>query len=302
MTTSPSRKEEPLTDLILVDGHALAYRAYYGIKRPLCSPEGVPVNGVYGFGRMLMGIVERSRAQEGAVVFDSPGPNFRRRLYPPYKANRPSPPEEFILQLPLMMDLARSLGIRVVADGAYEADDLIAAAAVREAERGKGVVIVTPDKDLFQTLGEGAITILRPLGGDSFTKMDASSFRESFGFEPRHMVEYQALMGDRTDNIPGVAGVGPVTAGKLVRRYGDLESLYEGIRSVKGTLRGRLERGREEAFLSRELARLRLDAPVPEDLFLAEPDREGSACFCEENGLEDLAWFCRSYSPCPAGW
>ncbi|HOG14418.1 MAG TPA: 5'-3' exonuclease H3TH domain-containing protein [Synergistales bacterium] len=291
-----------MTDLILIDGHALAYRAFFGIKRPLRSPEGVPVNGLYGFGRALMAVVERCGAREGAVVFDSPGPSFRKRLYPPYKTNRPAPPEDFIPQLPLMMDLARCLGITVVTSLTFEADDLIAAAAVREAERGKGVVIVTPDKDLFQTLGEGAITILRPAGGDSFTRVDASSFRETFGFEPCHMAEYQALMGDRTDNIPGVAGVGPVTAGRLVRRFGDLESLYEGIRSVKGSLRDRLEKGREEAFLSRELARLRLDAPVPENLFLAEPDREGSACFCEEKGLEDLAWSCRSFSPCPAGW
>ncbi|HOP51708.1 MAG: 5'-3' exonuclease H3TH domain-containing protein [Thermovirgaceae bacterium] len=292
-----------MTDLILVDGHALAYRAYFGVKNPMRSPENVPVNGVFGFGRMLMGIMEGSRAKEGAVVFDSPGPNFRKDLYPPYKANRPIPPEDFIVQLPLMMDLTRSLGIKVLSDSAFEADDMIAAAAVREAERGKGVVIVTPDKDLFQTLSEGDITIMRPAGRDTFTRMDASLFRDSFGFEPCHMAEYQALMGDRTDNIPGVPGIGPVTARTLVKCFGDLESLYGSISSVKETLRGRLERDRDSAFLSRELARLRLDAPVPEDLFLKEPDREELVCFCERNGLEVLTGTCSSFCTSVAtGW
>jgi len=287
-----------LTDLILIDGHALAYRAYFGVKTRLLSPEGTLVNGVYGFGRTLLGLIDGSGAQEAAVVFDSPGPTFRRSLYPAYKANRPLPPDDFIPQLPLMADLSRCLGIKVLSESTFEADDLIAAAAVREAERGKSVMIVTPDKDLFQTLGEGDITIMRPTGRDTFARMNASVFRRSFGFEPGYMAEYQALMGDRTDNIPGVSGIGPVTAKGLIRRFGDLESIYGKIQSVKLPLRTRLERDREKAFMSRDLTRLRLDAPVPEDLFLDEPDREGSACFCERNGLKGLANPCRAFSPC----
>ena len=118
-----------MTDLILIDGHALAYRAFFGVSG--LPPPSVPVNGLYGFGRALMAVVERSGAREGAVVFDSPGPSFRKKNYPPYKANRPAPPEDFIPQLPLMMELARCLGITVVTSLAFEADDLIAAAAVR---------------------------------------------------------------------------------------------------------------------------------------------------------------------------
>ncbi len=290
-----------MTDLILIDGHALAYRSYFGVRSRYLSPEGTLVNGVFGFGKTLLGLVEGSGAHEAAVVFDSPGPSFRRSLYPAYKANRPLPPDDFIPQLPLMADLANCLGIKVLSDSSFEADDLIAAAAVREAERGKSVVIVTPDKDLFQTLGEGDITIMRPAGRNTFSRMNASAFESSFGFKPGFMAEYQALMGDRSDNIPGVSGIGPVTARSLIRSFGDLESIYCKIQSVRYPLRARLEKDRDKAFMSRELARLRLDAPVPEDLFLDEPDREGSARFCERNGLGPLVGPCLAFRPCTGG-
>jgi len=289
-----------LTDLILIDGHALAYRAYFGVKTRHVSPNGTLVNGVYGFGKLLINLIEGVGAPTAAVVFDSHAPVFRKNLYAPYKANRPCPPEDFIPQIPLMKEFVRGLGIKVLCEDGFEADDVIAAAAVREARRGGHVIIVTPDKDLFQTLGEGNISIMRPAGGDVFTKMDATLFRKQFGFEPSSMTDYQALTGDRCDNIPGVMGVGPVTAKGLIKRYADLESIYEKLPLITLSLRSRLEKDRDMAFLSRELASLRLDAPVPADLDIGEHDRDGSHDFCSRNNLSGLSRICAAFSPCAA--
>lgn len=290
-----------MTDLILIDGHALAYRAYFGVRTRHISPEGTLVNGVHGFGKLVISLIEGAQAPAAAVVFDSPAPVFRKKLYGQYKANRPLPPEDFIPQIPLMKELVRGLGVKVLCEDGFEADDLIAAAAVREARRGGHVTIVTPDKDLFQTLGEGNITIMRPAGGDVFTKMDAELFRKQFGFEPSSMTDYQALTGDRCDNIPGVAGVGPVTAKGLIRRHANLESIYEKLPTIAFSLRSRLERDREMAFLCRTLALLRLDAPLPSGMDMVEHDRDASREFCSRNNLTALSRACDGFSPCSRG-
>ncbi|MDO9509504.1 MAG: 5'-3' exonuclease H3TH domain-containing protein [Thermovirgaceae bacterium] len=289
-----------MTDLILIDGHALAYRAYFGVKTRHVSPDGTLVNGVHGFGKLLISLIEGVGAPAAAVVFDSPAPVFRKSLYAAYKANRPLPPDDFIPQIPLMKEFVRGLGIKVLCEEGFEADDVIAAAAVREARRGGRVIIVTPDKDLFQILGEGDVSIMRPAGGDVFTKMDATLFRKQFGFEPSSMTDYQALTGDRCDNIPGVTGVGPVTATGLIRHYSDLESIYEKLPSITLSLRSRLERDRDMAFLSRELASLRLDAPIPAGFALEEHDRDGSRDFCSRNNLTGLSRICACFRPCAA--
>lgn len=290
-----------MTDLILIDGHALAYRAYYGVKTRHVSRDGTLVNGVHGFGKLLISLIEGVGAPAAAVVFDSPAPVFRKKLYAPYKANRPLPPDDFIPQIPLMKEFVQDLGIKVLCEDGFEADDIIAAAAARATGRGGRVTIVTPDKDMFQTLGMGDVSIMRPAGGDVFTKMDAALFREQFGFEPSSMTDYQALTGDRCDNIPGVAGIGPVTAKGLIRRHADLESIYEKLSSITLSVRFRLERDREMAFLSRELARLRLDAPVPEDLDIGVHDIGCSRDFCSRNNLNGLLGACACFSPCAAG-
>lgn len=287
-----------MTDLILIDGHALAYRAYFGVKTRHVSRDGTLVNGVHGFGKLLISLIEGIGAPAAAVVFDSPAPVFRKSLYEPYKANRPMPPEDFIPQIPLMKEFVLDLGIKVLCEDGFEADDIIAAAAAREARRGGNVIIVTPDKDMFQTLGEGNISIMRPVGGDVFARMDADLFRKQFGFEPSSMTDYQGLTGDRCDNIPGVAGVGPVTAKGLIRSHADLESIYEKLPSITLSLRSRLERDRDMAFLSRELARLRLDAPVPEDLDIGVHDIGGSRDFCSRNNLNGLLGACACFTPC----
>jgi DNA polymerase-1 len=290
-----------LTDLILIDGHALAYRAYFGVRTRHVTSGGVLVNGVHGFGKLLVSLIEGTGAPAAAVVFDSPAPVFRKEIYPSYKANRPTPPEDFLPQIPLMKEFAKNLGIPVVCEDGFEADDLIASAAVREAHSGGRVTIVTPDKDLFQTLGEGDITIMRPAGGDVFTKMDRPLFMKQFGFEPSSMTDYQALTGDRCDNIPGVAGVGPVTAKGLIRRFPDLETIYKSLPSISFSVRSRLERDREMAFLCRRLTRLRLDAPLPECLDAGEPDISGSRDFCSRNNLAVLSGLCAAFNPWPAG-
>ncbi|HDQ92651.1 MAG TPA: 5'-3' exonuclease [Synergistetes bacterium] len=289
-----------MTDLILIDGHALAYRAYFGVRTRHVTSCGVLVNGVHGFGKLVLSLIEGAGAPAAAVVFDSAAPVFRKSIYPSYKANRPSPPEDFIPQIPLMKEFASNLGIPVICEDGFEADDLIATAAVREARTGGHVTIVTPDKDLFQTLGEGDITIMRPAGGDVFTKMDAALFRKQFGFEPSSMTDYQALTGDRCDNIPGVAGVGPVTAKGLIRRFSDLETIYESLPSITFSVRNRLEREKEMAFLCRRLTRLRLDAPLPSCLDMGRPDISGSRDFCTRNNLAGLSGLCATFRPCPA--
>jgi len=248
-------------EVYLVDGSAYIYRAYHAI-RPLTNTSGLPTHAVYGFTTILRRILREKQPQCLAVAFDTRGPVFRHRIYPDYKANRPPMPDDLVPQIPYIHKMVDAYNILNMAHEDQEADDLIASAARVLAEKGCRVVVVSGDKDLLQLVSDD-VTMWDPM---SDRLMDAAFIEKKYGVGPDRLLDFFALTGDSADNIPGVLGVGPKTAQKLIGEYGTLEGLYAAVDGFKKSkMKERLIEHRDDAFLSRDLIRLNVEAEVPED-------------------------------------
>jgi DNA polymerase-1 len=245
--------------LFIVDGHALAYRAYFAfIRNPLVNSRGENTGAVFGFLRMLLMLLRKYEPRYLAVVFDSGEETDRHREFPEYKAHRPAMPDEMADQLPLIFEATEALGIRIVVEPGIEADDLIASLAKKANAAGLGATIVTGDKDFLPLLSE-RIRIIRPEKGTALEEEIGPEFcRERFGLEPERIVDLLALMGDSSDNIPGVKGIGEKTALRLLHEFGSIDALYARLDEVTPEhVREKLRSGEESARLSRELVTLR---------------------------------------------
>ena len=248
--------------LYLVDGSAYIFRAYHRLP-PLTNKRGEPVGAVYGYTTMLWKLVRALDEADGpthmAVVLDKASTSFRNQMYADYKAHRPSPPEDLVPQFPMIRDATRAFSLPMIEEEDVEADDMIASYA-RAAEReGWQVTIVSSDKDLMQLIGPNI---------DMLDTMKNAAIREpeveaKFGVGPDRLGEVLALMGDSVDNIPGVPGIGPKTAAKLVLEHGSVEGVLANTHTLKGKLKENLEAHADMARLSRELVRLREDCPLP---------------------------------------
>ncbi|MDR1049300.1 MAG: DNA polymerase I, partial [Synergistaceae bacterium] len=275
--------------LLIVDGHGLAFRAFYAVP-PLSAPDGTPTNAVLGFMNMLAKAEDENAPCRVVVVFDAPGPTFRHELYGDYKAQRKPSPEEFRPQVPLLKELLTALGYPVLAEPGVEADDVIASLALAEARRGGESLILSSDKDLFQALGPG-VRMLRPVKGTALKEYDEAIFTEEFGFPPSSMPDYLALLGDASDNVPGVPGIGEKTALQLIGEARTLERLYdpETLGGLKGAVAKKLAAGKESAFRSRELILLRIDLPLSPSAPAPLAGNPGAAlALCERLGLSRL--------------
>jgi DNA polymerase-1 len=238
----------------------------FSMVRPLSrARDGLPTNALYGFSQMLIKVVKDLQPDRCVVVSDSPPPNWRHGLDDRYKANRPPPDEDLKAQLPYLEPLVAAFGLPLVRQAGLEADDLIAS-AVQAALPGSRITIMTSDKDLLQLVrdevnGQGLQVRLFDSMKDKY--LGPAEAVEKFGVPPDKVLQVQALMGDSSDNIPGIAGVGPKTAADLIQQFGDLETLYARLDEVKrDTLREKLVAGKEAAFLSRQLASLKADVPL----------------------------------------
>jgi len=255
--------------LYLVDGHALAYRSYFAfIRNPLINSKGENTSAVFGFTRMLLLLMKKYDPRYLAVVFDSGEETVRHREFPQYKAQRPEMPGDMASQLPWISEVTRALGVTVLARSGIEADDMIATLARRASAEGVDVAIVTGDKDFYPLLSD-RIHIIRPEKGTALEEEIGPEFcRERFGLEPARMIDLLALMGDSSDNIPGVKGIGEKTALKLLHEFGSLDEIYERIDEVEPEhLREKLKLGAESARFSRWLVTLQ---EVPLDLSLGD--------------------------------
>ena len=283
--------------LYLVDGSAYIFRAYHRLP-PLTNPAGVPVGAVYGYTTMLWKLAEDLHKADGpthlAVILDKAGTSFRNDLYDQYKANRPPAPEDLVPQFPLIRDATRAFSLACIEEEALEADDVIASYARAASLRGWDVTIVSSDKDLMQLVGTcseggGRVDMLDTMKN---LRIDVAEVVEKFGVEPERVGDVLALMGDSVDNVPGIRGIGPKTATKLIQEHGDLESALAAAPSMKPSkLRESLIEQADMARLSRVLVQLKEDCPLPvalEDFKLGQIPRDPLAAFLTEHGFTSL--------------
>jgi DNA polymerase-1 len=253
--------------LFIVDGHALCYRAYYAfVKNPLVNSEGQNTSAIYGFARMLLKLIQDQNPDYLAVAFDPPGKSFRFALYEEYKANRLAMPDDLRPQIDEIKRMVDVLGIVRIEEGDFEADDVLGTVARRFASRDIEVTLVTGDKDASQLAGEGVKIYANKKGISEFEIYGPGEVEEKLGVRPDQVIDYMALTGDASDNVPGVKGVGEKTAQKLIAAYGSLDGLYARIDEVKGKLKETLIREKDTAYLSRDLVTLRTDLPLAVDL------------------------------------
>ena len=281
--------------LYLVDGSAYIFRAYHRLP-PLTNPEGTPVGAVYGYTTMLWKLADDLDAADGpthmAVILDKDSKSFRNDIYPEYKANRPEPPEDLRPQFPLIRDATRAFSLPCIEEQGLEADDLIASYA-REAQRqGWDVTIVSSDKDLMQLVGEENGARIDMLDTMKSQRIYVDEVEEKFGVKPDLVGDVLALMGDSVDNIPGIYGVGPKTASKLISEHGSLTAALDQAPDMKKSkLKERLIEGREDAEMSRVLVTLKEDCDLPvaiEDMALTKIPEAPLAEFLQTHGFNSL--------------
>ena len=272
---------------MLVDGSGFIFRAFHALP-PMTRPDGTPVNAVFGFTTMLWRLVREHAGSHLVVIFDAGRTTFRNRLYDQYKAHRPPEPEELVPQFPLVREATDAFGVPAIELADWEADDLIAAYAAAAQEAGGTALIVSSDKDLMQLIGPG-VSMLDPIKQQP---IGADEVVAKFGVLPGKMIDLQALIGDSTDNVPGVPGIGPKRAAELLGEYGDLDHVLAAAPGMKpGKRRDALIAHADLARLSRELVRLRADAPLPMPLAALtahQPDPARLRAFLEAQGFRSL--------------
>jgi len=252
--------------VLVLDAMGLAYRAHYAfIARPLVNSRGENTSALFGFANTVLKLRREEKPDYWALAWDGPGPTFRHLRYPEYKSQRKPMPEDLVKQLGPLEELAQALGLPVIEIPGAEADDVMATLAARGSADGLEVVLVTGDKDMLQIVGPG-VRVLAPRTRDEYEWIDAEQVRAKWGVGPEHIRDLLALMGDTSDNIPGVPGVGEKTAVELMSQFGSLDELYAHLDQVKRpALRAKLETNRELAMLSRELATVRPDLAIEAD-------------------------------------
>jgi DNA polymerase-1 len=261
--------------LLLIDGHSLAFRAYYAFatskKGALRTSTGIPTSVCFGFLNSLLQVVESQKPDSIAIAFDLREPTFRHQADPDYKANRQETPEEFLTDLNNLYQLLSALNLKIVTSVGYEADDILATLAQQSYSAGYRVKIVSGDRDLFQLVDESKNISVIYLDNSLFKGAvangtteynSAAAVENKMGVSPSQIVDYKALCGDKSDNIPGVLGIGDKTAVKLLKKYGSLAEIYDNIDRIEGAVKQKLQAGEREAKHSQYLAQLVFDAPI----------------------------------------
>ncbi len=251
--------------LLILDGNSVINRAYFGVK-PLTNREGLFTHAIYGFLNILERMEKEEQPEAVAVAFDLHGPTFRHLKYDGYKANRHGMPEELAMQMPVMKDVLRAMNIPIYECAGWEADDVIGTVGRICSNNDWECVIVTGDRDSLQLIDENVHVklVISKAGQTTATLYTQEVFREQYGFEPKKLIDLKALMGDSSDNIPGVKGVGEKTAKDLLGKFGSLDEIYAHLDdpSIRPKLREKLEQDREMAYLSYDLATIRPEAPI----------------------------------------
>lgn len=282
-----------MKSLYLIDGMSLVFRAYHAMSRAgMKSPSNEPTGAVFGFINLLLSFFDKESPEYIAVVFDTSHPTFRHEMYPLYKANRDAFPEELVPQLGRIKQLLNLLSVKQIEKPGFEADDVIGTLSKLASDNGIDVKCMTSDKDFYQLVGEH-VRLLKPgKAGADFETVDTLAVFEKFGVTPSRVIDVLALTGDTADNIPGVKGVGEKSAIPLIAQYGSVENLYENIDKIdKASLKTKLIENRENAFLSKKLATIMLEAPVDfeiESFKKSNPKFAELDNFCAELGFNQI--------------
>jgi len=279
--------------LLLIDANSLIHRSFHALP-PLTTPKGEPINAVYGLSSILLKLLREHNPDYVAAAFDRPEPTFRDEIFKEYKAHRPPTADELISQLIKAHETFEKFGIRVVEQPGLEADDIVGTLAEKMKQEPEiKVVIFSGDKDNLQLIdGDRVVVELLKTGVSKTITYNEALFLQEYGFSPRQLVDYKALIGDASDNIPGVTGIGPKGATDLIKQYGTIEKMYEEIGLIpKEVLRKKLEAGRESAFLSKKLAAIKRDADLNvslEDLKQHPLNKEELKNYFAELGFKSL--------------
>src|SRR5512137_592482 len=260
--------------LYLIDGHALAYRMYFaltagGSSQRWQTSSGEPTAGTYGFARELLRIFEQEKPDYLAVAFDT-GKTFRDGIYPEYKATRAKMPDDLRPQIERIRQVVDAFNIPRLEMEGFEADDVLGSTARWAAKQGLGVKIITGDRDLLQLVDDRTIVYL---AGDNQNYITPEDVQAKLHVRPDQVVDYKAIVGDKSDNIPGVPGVGEKTAESLLARFNSLDNIYAHLEEVEPRWRNKLEAGKDSAYMSYKLAAIRTDLPVKVNLEQAKPDQ-----------------------------
>lgn len=273
---------------MVIDGNHLIHRAFYAIQNPLKTSSGEQTNAIYGFASMLLNIIEVEKPDYIAMTFDEKAPTFRHEMHKEYKGTRKKAPDELYAQIPRIREMVEAFKMPIYSKEGYEADDMLGTLA-REAaeEQGMEVYIVTGDMDAMQLITPDVRVAFPHKGYREPIIYDRQKVVEKYGIEPEQVVDYKAMMGDSSDNIKGVPGIGPKGAGALLNKYGTLDGIYEHIDEITGGIHDKLVAGKDDAYFSQTMARIVTDVPngfKKEDTDLMTLDYLGLDRFFE--GLE----------------
>ncbi len=267
-----------MSKLLLLDGHSLAYRAFYALPTDLATSSGMVTNAVYGFTSMLVKVMGDEKPDHLAVAFDAPAKTFRKEMDATYKAGRKETPDLFKSQLPLIRQVLEALAIPTLEVAGVEADDVIGTLAVRAAAQGMDTIVVTGDRDSYQLVRDPHLKVLyNKRGVSDYALYDEAGILDRTGVTPQQYVDYAALRGDKSDNLPGVPGIGEKTAAKLINTYGGLEGIFEHLDDLPPKQKTNLGEFQEQVFHNREMSVLRTDLDLeldPDDLRMGGWDRE----------------------------
>ena len=251
--------------LLVLDGNSIVNRAFYGIKL-LTTKDGRYTNAIYGFMNILLNLMKEVQPDEVAIAFDLKAPTFRHKMFDGYKATRKGMPEELAQQMPVLKELLAALGFVMVSKEGYEADDILGTLSAAAAQRGDECFIATGDRDSLQLVSDHVTVLLAAtrMGRSETVVMDKAAVEEKYGVSPKQLIEVKSLMGDTSDNIPGVAGVGEKTALSLIQKFGTLAGVYENLEdsAIKPGVRTKLTTHKEDALLSHKLAAIDCNIPV----------------------------------------
>lgn len=276
--------------LVIIDGNAIVHRAFHALP-PMNTEDGQLTNAVYGFFTMLLKLLNELDPKYLIVCFDRPKPTFRKQMYVGYQAKRPKMSDDLVPQIGLLHKVLEKAKIEHFEIDGYEADDIIGTISKQSAQKNVQTIIVSGDRDLLQLVNSRVLVLAPILGITKMALYDEAKVKEKYGLDPYQFIDYKALVGDASDNYPGVSGIGPKTASELLNKYGNFENLYKHISEIPENLSTKLALDAEQAALAKKLATILTDAPVKIDLAKAEVskiDTNGLMNAFQELGFKSL--------------